>query len=369
VISLAARVRTAIRKPFLPVFFFFGGVTFDSLTLTRIDRLSDNLVLLCYLIALGVLVVLVGSGERAGLTESAEKSAALEFGGRARPYFPLAIQFLLGGLFSAYAIFYSKSASLTTTAIFFVLLIVLLVGNELWHDHVTNLRIMVALYALAAVSFFAFFLPVVTGVMNDAMFLLSATLGVILAIGIVVAVCRRQGPVIPVEVLRNGLPAMTVVGGLVLLYFLNWIPPVPLSMSFGGAYQHVTRAGDVYELGFEKGPWYQFWKRSDDLLPASLEAYCFTAIFAPVHMRTRIYHHWQYYQPESGRYVTTDRIPVPIVGGRSGGYRAYSVKQSLFPGDWRVNVETADARIIGRVSFRVENRDAASNPDLERIFY
>src|SRR6266571_4484415 len=107
---LANRLRAAITKPLLPVAFFLGGVTFDSVTLTRIDRLRDNLIMLLYLSLLGGLIA------------------------RAQPHYPHAIQFLLGGLFSAYTVFYSQSASLTTTAVFFALLIVLLVGNEFLRD-------------------------------------------------------------------------------------------------------------------------------------------------------------------------------------------------------------------------------------------
>jgi len=47
-------------KPLLPAVFFFAGVTYDSVTLTRIDRLLDNLILLLYLSILGVLVILTG---------------------------------------------------------------------------------------------------------------------------------------------------------------------------------------------------------------------------------------------------------------------------------------------------------------------
>jgi len=53
-------------------------------------------------------------------------------------------------------------------------------------------------------------------------------------------------------------------------------------------------------------------------------------------------------------YVTTDRIGFPISGGRDDGYRGFTVKQRVTPGDWRVDVETDDGRILGRVSFRVE---------------
>src|SRR6266568_2219704 len=120
---LGQTIRTAFHRPIIPVAFFFGGVTFDTFTLTRIDRLSDNLVLLAYLTLLGVLIVLVGRADRLShTTDAVHIPAVTTFGSGTRPYYPMAIQFLLGSLFSAYAIFYSRSASFTGTAVFFALL-------------------------------------------------------------------------------------------------------------------------------------------------------------------------------------------------------------------------------------------------------
>ena len=45
---------------FFPVFFFVAGFLYDSLTLTRIDQLLDNLILLAYLILAGGLILLIG---------------------------------------------------------------------------------------------------------------------------------------------------------------------------------------------------------------------------------------------------------------------------------------------------------------------
>ena len=101
-------------------------------------------------------------------TETVPLPALGLLGARVRPYYPMAIQFLLGSLFSAYAVFYFHSASFTGTAVFFALLVGLLVGNEFLHDRVSNFKLMLALYALAACSFLTFFLPVMTGRMTTA---------------------------------------------------------------------------------------------------------------------------------------------------------------------------------------------------------
>src|SRR5687768_10514372 len=107
---LTRYLRSALAKPFMPVVFFFAGVTYDTVTLTRIDRLLDNLILLLYLSVLGVLIVLKGRADlRAGAPAATGHSPHVA--ARADAYYPMAIQFLLGGLFSAYTIFYSRSAS------------------------------------------------------------------------------------------------------------------------------------------------------------------------------------------------------------------------------------------------------------------
>lgn len=374
-----SRLRSVLAKPFLPVLFFFAGVTYDGLTLTRIDRLRDNLVLLLYLTLLGLLIVLA---TRAGLGRSGKKAddpvAAVGWPGlsrllaRAEPYYPEAIQFLLGGLFSAYTVFYSRSASLTTTGIFFLILVAFLVANEFLHDRLSNLRLLVSLYAVVSFCFLTFFLPVLTGFMNTFVFLLGAVMSALLALRVVELV-YRGGPARPrKEVLLTGLLPVTVVGILVGFYFLNWIPPVPLSMKFGGAYHAIARAGDAYQLSFEKRAWYQLWKRADDPFRGEGPVFCFTAVFAPVDLKTTIYHRWQYRPtatngPARG-FSTTDRIPITIAGGREGGYRGYTAKQRMLPGDWRVDVETEDGRIIGRVGFRVEEMNGPT-PELETISY
>jgi hypothetical protein len=353
--SPLAQVQSLLSKPFMPAVFFLSGVTYDSLTLTRIDRLQDNLLLLMYLLLLGVLIVLTG---RLGIEPAPDREqlAALSPFGRwiltSRPYYPMASQFLLGGLFSAYAIFYSRSATLTGTAVFFALLIALLVGNEFLRDRLSNLRLLVMLYAVVCFAFFTFFLPVMTGYMNVAVFLMGAVLSAAVTFRVVQLIYRDNPDRSKREAVGVAAPAFAVIGVLVGFYFLNWIPPVPLSLKFGGIYHEVKRVGDRFELSFDK-QWYEVWKRSDTTFPADEPVYCFTAVFAPVDLKATIYHHW-FYRPNSAKPFThADTIPIKIAGGREGGYRAYSFKQRLDPGDWRVDVETEDGRIVGRVPVKV----------------
>jgi DUF2914 family protein len=352
----AARLRAAFAKPLLPVVFFFAGVTYDTVTLTRIDRLQDNLVLLLYLSLLGALIVLTGRTDlaRTGAPDILPDTRAVAaFVKRASPHYPYAIQFLFGGLFSAYTIFYSQSASLTGTAVFFAVLVAFLVANEMFKDRLTNLKLLVSLYALVCFSFFTFFLPVLTGFMHTLVFLVGAALSLAVTLRVVELIYAGVPNRSTRDIVLTGAPAVALIVVLVLFYFLHWIPPVPLSMKFAGVYHKIEKIEGRYRLSFEEGAWYQFWKRSDDPFRGAGPVHCFTAVFAPVALHTTIIHHWQY-RP-SGRsdrkFVTTDRIPMQIAGGRESGYRGYTVKGRLDPGEWRVDVETSEGRIIGRIGF------------------
>jgi hypothetical protein len=356
--SPLGRLQSALAKPFMPAVFFLSGVTYDTLTLTRIDRLLDNLLLLIYLLLLGVLIVLTG---RLGIEPVPDRKQLATLSPFARwvlqskPYYPMASQFLLGGLFSAYAVFYSRSATFTSNAIFFALLVALLVGNEFLRDRLANLRLLVSLYALVCFGFFTFFLPVVTGHMNTFVFLVGAALSAAVTFRVVHLVYRSNPDRSRREAVGVTAPAVALIALLVGFYFLNWIPPVPLSMKFGGIYHEVKKSGERFELSYEK-KWYEVWKRSDTTFPAGEPIYCFTAVFAPVALKTTVYHHW-YFRPNSSKPFThADRIPLNISGGREGGYRAYTFKQRLDPGDWRVDVEAEDGRIVGRVSVKVEEQ-------------
>lgn len=364
-------------KPVIPVLCFFAGVTWDSLTLTRIDRLSDNLIILIYLVVLGGGIVLTYRAGTASTPDQGLPPMLLRWvpAERVQSYLPWGIQFLFGSLFSAYAIFYSQSASWSGTGLFFALLVALLIANEFLRDRLSNGPLLITLYTVVVFSFLTFALPVLTGLMNVWIFLLGAALTLLVVMGLIRVILRVRpaSPPFPQAwrtrpELRLGLPGILAVVILIGFYLMNWIPPVPLSMKFGGIYHAVARQGDAFHLSFERAAWYRLWKRSDDRFHGEGPAYCFTAVFAPVDLKTTVYHHWYHQALGSARAATTDRIGLTISGGRDGGYRGYSVKSKLAQGRWRVDVETEDGRVLGHIDFTVEP-PLASPPSLEMITY
>ena len=261
---------------------------------------------------------------------------------------------------------------LNSSAIFLGIIVIMLVVNEFLHQRLTSFKLLVTLYALVTFSFFTFFLPVLTGYMNTAVFLLGVVISMAVVLRVVLLTYRNipdHSPRIPYY---TSIPAVGIIILFTCFYFLNWIPPVPLSLKFAGIYHHVEKLNGDFHLTFEEGPWYEFFKQSDDTLTAGEPAYCFTAVFAPVNLDKTIYHHWQYRPISSGEtqperpFTTTDRIPITISGGREAGYRSYTMKQKVDLGDWLVNVETDDGRLIGSVSFQVKE---AEQPKVETKTY
>ena len=83
-------------------------------------------------------------------------------------------------------------------------------------------------------------------------------------------------------------------------------------------------------------------------------AYVFSSVFAPTDLNTKIIHDWQYFHKAKGEWISVSKITFPINGGRSEGYRGFSIKSGVFEGRWRVDIKTERNQIIGRVRFDIE---------------
>jgi hypothetical protein len=56
------------------------------------------------------------------------------------------------------------------------------------------------------------------------------------------------------------------------------------------------------------------------------------------------------------------KISYPISGGSAQGYKGFSERFAVTPGEWRCDVETVQGQLIGRVQFTVVA--ASTSPSL-----
>lgn len=328
-----------------PVAFFLGGVLWDALTLRRIDAPTDNLLLLGYLVVLGLLLPLLTLIEAGRITQ--------RWMTRFQDGYPAAIQFCFGALFSAYVVFYSQSVSFTGNALYLGVLVVLLVVNEFLHRRLLYAALRFGLYFLACTSFLIFIIPILTRTMGYWTFLAGSVLSLLL-VGWMLRWLYQSGAFPQKSQFFATLAVVLALFGLLHgFYRFNLIPPVPLSLRDGGIYHQVTHEGPVYRLRYEAPTALRFWQRSDRTFRyvEGDTVYCFAAVFAPTDLAQRIYHHWQRYDEQARRWVTSDRIGYSLLGGRYTGYRGYTFKRTVQPGRWRVDVETEEGQTLGRIPF------------------
>lgn len=329
----------------------FLGFIIDSLTLQRIDLFYENFVSITYLSLVALSLIGINFIDQ----EKFVRPSHLFI----KKWLPVIIQFAFGGLFSAFFVFYSRSATLSSSIFFVLLLLALLIGNEFFKRHYKLLNFQVSIYFVTIFSFMIFYMPILIGQINVWVFLLSGITSLVI-IAIFIYVLKL---LVPRKITDNKKILTFSIASIYLfinlLYFTNLIPPIPLSLKESGVYYSVSRENDSYYLVEYQKNWKDYMRSfflQNQVIPLGTgePLYIYSAVFAPTKISTKISHSWQYYNEEKGEWVEVSRIDFPIKGGRDGGYRGYSMKNNVTSGLWRVDVMTDRDQIVGRVKFEVD---------------
>jgi len=315
-------------RPWVPAVFFVGGFAWDAITLGKSIKPTDLFILLGYLTGAAVILVAIGRG--------------VTF--RGSQYLNSVLQFFFGGIFSALFIFYFLSSSTLPGYIVVIALAVLLIGNEFLESAYSELTLSWVFFTLSAIMFFNFALAHLFRSISTFWFYLGTLLAMLL-----VLVLRRTST----RETASSKPAIAVTALMLLLHAFNAIPPVPLVKKQMLIAHDVHRARDGYVARVESPGW-RFWRTSSAQFhrAENERVYCFTSVFVPTGIRTTIRHRWQIYDEEKG-WTTTSVLPFSISGGRQSGYRGYTYKQNVTPGEWRVIAESQSGAAIGIVQFEV----------------
>ena len=343
---------TGLRQA-LPAVAFFAGFLWDALTLGRSVGAMDLWLLTAYLAAAGALLWYQGKRQAMATLqpEATEEAQPKPWWQESGPYFLL--QFLFGGLFSALFIFYFKSSSHFLALLWALALGGLLVANEFLEDRYRRFTLTWALFGLCAMLLLNFVVPHVVGSISSLWFVLSTLAGAGLAYGLHLKTPGQPGRIRPV---------WAIAAGLLLAYFVDIIPPVPLVKKDIAVGHALTKDAGVYVLRQEKTPWWVFWRRvsKEVHLKPGERIYCVSAVFAPSGLDTRLFHRWSRYDDARG-WVTTSYIGFSLAGGREGGYRGYTWKQNLAPGEWKITVETESGRTVTVHRFELSDEPLAED--------
>jgi hypothetical protein len=336
------------------VAFFVGGFLFDALFVGRIDEVRGLIQQAVYL-TLCALFTGCELRERYG---DFVPPAPLRTLWR---YHKAATHFMLGTLLNIYTLFYFKSASLSSSFLFLVLLAGLLAINELKPFESSGTTLRMALFSLCLVSYFTALVPTLVGSIGALPFL--GTIAASSACAALIALLIRAGMTNTRDAAARHLllPFAAVAAVFTSLYFLKVLPPVPLSLLELGVYHGVRRDGDAFVLT-ETRPRWRFWERGDQTFLARPgdRLFVYTSVFSPARFRERLRVQWLFKSPTEG-WGEMDAIPLSISGGRDDGFRGFVSKDRFSPGRWRVRIETSDGRELGRLSLTVVD-DPSTGP-------
>ncbi|HUO88350.1 MAG TPA: DUF2914 domain-containing protein [Rhizomicrobium sp.] len=323
-----------------------GGYAFDSYTFGRIDHASTHVVFLAYLAVAGTAIAVSHWLE----SRPPERQPSE----RTRTILTAVTQFALGCLLSGFCVFYLRSASLWASWPYLLLLAGIFVGNEFFKRYTTRFTLAVLLYFFALFSYAILLVPVLIAMMGTIPFLVSGI--VALAVfwfffDVLGFLGRDRLREVRPQILIGTLAIYAAVN---LFYFVKILPPLPLALADAGVYHSVKRVGNAYQVVEEPQPWTTFFGTPPllHIAPAD-KLYLYSSVFAPGRLATVIVHRWEWFDPKARKWLPQSRLSFAIRGGRDAGYRAYSIKSRPRPGDWRVNIMTADGRPLGRVRFAV----------------
>lgn len=337
-----------------------AGFIFDLILADSPDNILNNLLLLSYLSIAGGLIIF--RNLRKAAREAVEYPAESLI-------FLLILQFCYGGLASNLLVLYSRSGTLAGSSFFIALLVVLIFGNEYLRSRYSQLRFNIVVFYFLLLTYCVIAAPTfIFHSIGPGSFLLSGAISLIV-IGAYLFVLFKL-------VLRGDRQKQVrqiwayILGIFIvfnILYFLNVIPPVPLSLKDIGIYHSVLKrsSGDYLAL-YEQSPWYEFWRDTSRTLhyKPGQSVYCFSSVYAPAELDAPIDHKWERYNVEINRWEVVARVTFPISGGREEGYRGFTATAALTPGQWRCDVETQSGALIGRTNFTAI--EASSTPALSQ---
>jgi len=320
--------------------------------LNKIDPLHLSSVAEKLIFYLGIVGILIGVREwvvsRNTATVREQKIFSL---------LTFAIVYFSGSSLSFVCVYAIRSAILSVSWPLLVVLLLCVLANELVSSHSFRFTLDVGVFLIALFFFIVFNMPILLNVQNDITFLISTGVVIALSLAYVYWVSRTsesaEEETPKLYALSVGIPMF-----IGMLYFLNVIPAVPLSLAEGGVYHSVVRNAQGEFKGVKEVDTRLFtslytsvYNRAD----TDSGVYFFSSVSAPADLTAPLSHVWEYYNPDTKTWEEKTVISFELAGGREEGYRAYSKKENSIDGLWRVTVKVDAKRIIGRVKFYIKS--------------
>lgn len=335
----------------LTTFIFLGGFLFDAIMLPNIDDVMARYIGLVYLCSVALLIMF-----REWVVS---RNTASEFEQKIYSLSTFGISYFSGSALSFILVYALRSAAFSVSWPLFVILLLCVIANESVSTHNFRFTLDVGVLLIATLFFIIFNTPLILKTQNDIVFGISIAVAIAISM-LYVKLLKYSSETATHEAPRTYALAIGIPMFVGMLYVLNIIPAVPLSLKDSGIYHNVTREDggsfivetetDTRMLAKYKTPIYH-------LSSTDSGVYFFSAVNAPAELTAPLSHVWEYYNEKTLKWIPSTTVAFDLAGGREDGYRAYSKKESITEGLWRVTVKVDSKRVVGRVKFKVVKGD------------
>ena len=327
---------------------FLAGFTFDAFMLPEIEHPLARYVVFTYLCIIALSIMF-----REWLVS---RNTASEAEQRIYSVVTFCISYFSGSALSFVFIYAIRSAQLSVSWPLFLILLLCILANEIVSTHNFRFTLDIGVLLIAALFYIVFNVPLFLKVQNDITFAISIALTVVIFL-FYIFILKFSSENAYDNAGRGYALALGVPMFVAMLYFLNVLPAVPLSLQDSGIYHYVnkdTNGEYITQKEIDTRRFAKYLTPIYHLTPSDQGVYFFSAVNAPAELTAPISYVWEYYDTTANHWVVSgDPITFTLAGGRENGYRAYSQKENITEGLWRVTVKVDNNRIVGRVKFQV----------------
>jgi len=329
-------------------FIFLAGFIFDALMLPDIEHPFARYVVFSYLCIIAIAIMF-----REWLVS---RNTASESEQKIYSVVTFCISYFSGSALSFVFIYAIRSAQLSVSWPLFLILLVCIFANEFVSTHDFRFTLDVGILLIATLFYIVFNVPLFLKVQNDITFGISIGLTVIIFL-CYIFILKFSSENAYDNAGRGYALALGIPMFVAMLYFLNVLPAVPLSLTNAGVYHNMVRNVNGEFVAQKENDTRRFAKYLTPiyhLTPYDNAVYFFSAVNAPAELTAPISYTWEFFDLKNNRWVSYDKpITFTLAGGREDGYRAYSQKENIIEGLWRVTVKVDNNRIIGRFKFQI----------------
>lgn len=322
--------------------FFVLGFAWDALTLWKADGWYENTWFGIYLVLSTAAIV--------GLSKTDENKSHPR-----RALLIATLQFCFGALAGGMLILYGRSGTLAGSAAFLLVGAAILLSNDLWAHRYSAQTMRLGVWYALLLAYISMVFPILYGRIGGDVFMHGILTGFIIAFTLIVAF-RAVGYLARPRDLYAPLIITTLITVFFAFsHFTRIMPAVPLALRHGGIAHSVEHIDTEYTISFEESKFPPLLETSNAFHAAPpVRLYCFSQVYVPKTITTRIQHRWEKYNTTAEEWQTVAIIPYSISGGREEGYRGYTYITARSYDEYRCKIETDEQVLIGMRSVKVQ---------------